>query len=129
MIVRSPAGSSSVTARRVGCSRHATCIRTPAAGQLVGRRLADDVATERAEEIDLGAELREDSRDDTAAPGGPRKRTVRMDHLAWTREALHRHEVDPFDVPDDGDPRHRQGCHGTPSPRSFSKQTLAGEAT
>ena len=64
------------------------------------------VPPERAEEVDLGAQLGEHPRRYGAAAAGADERIPSVEDLPLDREVRHRHEVHPFDVADYANPRH-----------------------
>ena len=76
-IVRSPPVSRRVTARRVGSSRQATCMRTPRSSSCASAARPAVVRPERAEEVDLGAELGQDRGGDAAPAAGARQAACR----------------------------------------------------
>jgi DNA-directed RNA polymerase subunit K/omega len=74
--------------------------------ELLSHGMSVRVASERAEEIDLGAQLRQDDRGHPTPACGTRESALGVKHLTADRESLHRHEVHPLDMAHDRDARH-----------------------
>ena len=87
--------------------------------------VTEAVVAQRAEEVDLGAEPGERHRHDAPAPAGAGERIVGVEDLAGRRKVLHRDEVDPLDVADHGDARHRGGGLSRPAtaPRGTGRRS------
>ena len=80
----------------------------PALGQLCHRRLSRGIPAERDEELDLEVVIVGEHPGDHAAPAaGASERSGRVHDRPRPRKAIDLDEVDPFDVTDDRDPRHR----------------------
>jgi len=114
-IVRSPPGSSRVSARRVGSSRPSRVDPDATLGEL--RRRGLSVARSRPsaqKKVHLSAQLRQHHRHHPAASRRAGERTLSVHHLARLREALHRHELHPT-------------RHARPPPPASSHAELPGE--
>jgi carbon monoxide dehydrogenase subunit G len=75
--------------------------------ELFGGFAAVPVPTERREEVDLRPQLGQHARNDTPAAGRAGERAVGVDDGARPGEVLDRDEVNPLDVSDYRDARHR----------------------
>ena len=83
--------------------------RDAACGQLAHRSVAEGVGADRAEEVDLGAELGQRRRRHHRAAAGVGGLARGALDLAANREVVHAQELDPFDVTYHRDPRHGRG--------------------
>ena len=81
---------------------HAHAVR----GQPLGRAARPLVVAERREEVRAAAQLRELDRRDRPAAAGLLPRLRRVHDVAGRGQVRHARELDPLDVPDDGDPGH-----------------------